>query len=421
MPVTRDLRASGIAVDVHDPDPQVDAIDGVLPSAVLAPRTAEAVAATLAWGSSRRLSLVLRGSGTKLGWGRPPARFDAILDLRHLNRVIAHRHGDLTVTAEAGVALGELNRALAAHRQWLPLDPPFADRATVGGLLATNDSGPARHRFGTPRDLVIGIHLATPDGRVTKAGGQVVKNVAGYDLSKLVSGSFGNLAAIVAATFKLTPLAAASATLVVNAIDAAQLAGIVTAIATSQLEPAALEVRAVRPPGAAKVSTSCLILFASLAASVDAQIAEARARVNATGVGADLVTGDAERTMWDDHRSGLWSAPGAIVRVSWLPADLREVIALLESLAPTAAVEMIGRGGIGAGLIRIGGDVTVQAAAVDQLREARTVGNVVVVRAATELKALADVWGTMPNARLLAAVKRELDPNDTLGGGRGPL
>jgi glycolate oxidase FAD binding subunit len=415
-----DLSAAGIDADVCDPDPQRDAIDGVLPSAVVAPRTAEAVAATLAWASSQRLSLVLRGGGTKLGWGRPPARLDAILDLRHLNRVVAHRHGDLTVTVEAGAALGDLNRALAAHGQWLPLDPPFADRATVGGLLATNDSGPARHRFGTPRDLVIGIHLATTDGRLAKAGGQVVKNVAGYDLSKLVSGSCGSLAAIVAATFKLTPLAAASATLVVDATDAEQLAGIVTTIATSQLEPVMLEVRAQRPPGAAKVSSSCLILFASLAASVDAQIAEARARVNAIGASADLVTGDAERILWSDHRSRLWSVPGAIVRVSWLPGDLRGFVALLASLEPTAALEMIGRAGVGAGLIRIDGEVTAQAAAIRQLRESKTAGNVVLVRAATELKALVDVWGLTPNARLLAAVKRELDPNDTLGADRGP-
>ena len=416
-----DLIAAGLDADVRDPDPLRDTIDGMLPSAVVAPRTAEAVAATLAWASSQRLSLVLRGGGTKLGWGRPPARLDAILDLRDLNRVVAHRHGDLTVTVEAGAALGDLNRSLAAPGQWLPLDPPFADRATVGGLLATNDSGPARHRFGTPRDLVIGIHLATTDGRLAKAGGQVVKNVAGYDLSKLMSGSFGSLAAIVAATFKLTPLAATSATLVVDATDAEQLAGVVTTIATSQLEPVMLEVRAQRPSGAAKVSTSCLILFASLAASVDAQIAEARARVTAIGAAADLVTGDAGQVLWNDHRGRLWSAPGAIVRASWLPRDLRDVVALLTSLEPTAALEMIGRAGVGAGLIRIDGEVTAQAAAVRQLRESKTVGNVVVVRAATELKALVDVWGLTPNARLLAAVKRELDPNDTLGGGRGPL
>jgi glycolate oxidase FAD binding subunit len=333
---------------------------------------------------------------------------------------VAHRHGDLTVTVEAGATLGDLNRALAAHGQWLPLDPPFADRATVGGLLATNDSGPARHRFGTPRDLVIGIHLATADGRLAKAGGQVVKNVAGYDLSKLMSGSFGSLAAIVAATFKLTPLAATSATLVVDATDAEQLARVVTTIAASQLEPVMLEVRAQCPPGPARVSTSFLIRFASLAASVDAQIAEARARVNAIDAAADLVTGDAEQVLWNDHRGLLWSEPGAIVRLSWLPGDLRNVVALLASLEPTAALEMIGRVGVGAGLIRIDGEVTAQAAAIRQLRESQTVGNVVVVRAATELKAVVDVWGLTPNARLLEAVKRELDPNDTLGAGRGP-
>src|SRR5204863_193326 len=120
---------------------------------------------------------------------------------------------------EGGAALADVNRALAPHRQWLPLDPPFAERATIGGILATNDSGPLRHRYGTPRDVVIGVQLATTDGVLSKAGGRVVKNVAGYDLSKLVCGSFGSLAAIVSATFKLAPRAAASKTVVVDVPD----------------------------------------------------------------------------------------------------------------------------------------------------------------------------------------------------------
>ena len=147
--------------------------------------------------------------------------------------------GDLTVTVEAGALLGDLNRTLAAHGQWLPLDPFFGDRATIGGLLATNDSGPHRHRFGTPRDLVIGVRLATVDGRLAKAGGQVVKNVAGYDLSKLVSGSFGGLAAIVSATFKLSPAPPASGTVLIGPLDSGTVARIAAVMASSQLEPVA--------------------------------------------------------------------------------------------------------------------------------------------------------------------------------------
>ena len=152
---------------------------------VIEPATAADVAAALRHASDERQSVVIRGAGTKSDWGRPAGHIDVFLDMKRLNRVLAHQHGDLTAIIEAGATLHDVNHALARHGQWLPLDPPFAEHATIGGILATNDSGPLRHRYGTPRDLVIGIQLATTDGLLSKAGGQVVKNVAGYDLSKL--------------------------------------------------------------------------------------------------------------------------------------------------------------------------------------------------------------------------------------------
>jgi len=207
------------------------------------PATAEELAAALRRASDQRQSMVIRGAGTKMDWGRTPQRVDAILSTRRLNRLLAHAHGDLTATIEAGATLAEANETLARRGQWLPLDPPFADRATIGGILATNDSGPLRHRFGTPRDLVIGVQLATTDGTLAKAGGQVVKNVAGYDLSKLVCGSFGSLAAIVSATFKLAPLPSASKTIVIEAPDVDTLGQIVRDVMSSQLESIALGAR----------------------------------------------------------------------------------------------------------------------------------------------------------------------------------
>ncbi len=192
-----------------------DAIDGVLPRLIVEPDSAEGLAAALAAASREGRATVLRGGGTKLGWGRVPTGVDLLLTTSRLNSLLVHRHGDLTATVGAGVTLATLNETLAEHGQWLPLDSAFDD-ATIGGILATNDAGPLRHRYGTPRDLLIGIRLALADGRIVKAGGNVVKNVAGYDLGKLVSGSFGCLAAIVDATFKLLPRPQASATLTVT-------------------------------------------------------------------------------------------------------------------------------------------------------------------------------------------------------------
>ena len=298
------------------------------------------------------------GGGTKRSWGRVPERLDVNVGLRRLDRVLDHRQGDLTVSVEAGLTLRRLNEALALRGQQLPLDPPYADRATIGGLLATNDSGPARHRFGTPRDLVIGVQLATTDGRLAKAGGQVVKNVAGYDLSKLISGSFGTLAAIVSATFKVSPLPAASKTLV---IEGAPRRRARASRGRHLEEPArAGGIRGSCPSrrGRARHEIRCLVRFASLPEVVDEQVKDAAALVGASGVSCRIVGEDAERRLWQAHSvSGDVSAGAAIVRASWLPANLApRRWRCSTKWARQRGIAMIGRAAVGAGLIRIAGE-----------------------------------------------------------------
>jgi len=389
------------------------AVDVVKDIPTIEPDTADELAATLRRASDARQSIVLRGAGTKMDWGRPPRRVDAIVSTRRLDRVLAHQHGDLTATIEAGATLRDVNEALARHGQWLPLDPPFADRATIGGILATNDSGPLRHRFGTPRDLVIGVQLATTDGTLAKSGGQVVKNVAGYDLSKLMCGSFGSLAAIVSATFKLAPRPVASKTIVVQVPDVDTLARIIRDVMGSQLEPIAFEFRASSIGREALAERSIMLRFASVPAAVDAQIDQVRA-LGATSV----VDGDDERRAWEEHSRRLWDAPGAIVRASWLPADFSAT----SNGSATGITEIIGRAAVGSGLIRIDGDARAQASAIDALRQSPSFRNVVIVRGSDELKSLADVWGPhVDRERLFASLKRALDPNGILNAGRGPL
>ena len=404
----------------------------------LQPATADEVAAALRQASDARQSIVIRGGGTKSEWGRPAGRVDAVLDMRGMNRILAHEHGDMTATIEAGATLRDVNEALARHGQTLPLDPPFAGRATIGGLLATNDSGPLRHRYGTPRDQVIGIQLATTDGVLSKAGGQVVKNVAGYDLSKLITGSFGSLAAIVSATFKLAPLPAASKTMTIGVADAAALGDIVRTMMSSQLEPVAFEVvsrRSTRnagstqhntiPAGSASSALNVVIRFASLPVVVDAQIAQATAGLKACTTSIDVLDGDAERALWRAHATEIWDAPGAVVRASWLPADGAAGISELERImtGPNACTSSLtGRAAIGAGLIRIDGDTAAQVAGVEQLRASRVFGNVVIARGSAELKTLVDVWGSHGGRQpLFDALKRAFDPHGVLNAGRGPL
>jgi glycolate oxidase FAD binding subunit len=414
------------------PDPVGPAAVG---PAVVRPGSGVEVAAALRRAADARQSLVIRGGGTKSDWGRTPGRVDAILDMRGLNRVLEHQHGDMTATIEAGATLRDVNRALAQHGQWVPLDPPHADEATIGGILATNDSGPLRHRYGTPRDLVIGVQLATTDGVLSRAGGRVVKNVAGYDLGKLVTGSFGSLAAIVSATFKLSPLPTASTTLQLDVPDAAALAQVVRTVMASQLEPIAFDLAKRRStqkpqspqnppqnsfsPEAASSANSALtvvIRFASLPTVVHAQIEEARARLKACTTYAGILEGDAELSVWREHAQWLWTGDAAIVRASWLPAHIAGIVDELDTL------ELVGRAAVGAGLIRIDGDADTQACAIERLRASAVLGNIVIVRGSAALKARVDVWGSAGDRQpLFDSLKRALDPHNVLNAGRGPL
>lgn len=392
-----------------------DRIDGVRPRLVVEPRTGDEVAALLAWAAQERLTVVVRGGGTKLGWGRVPTPIDLLVSMRGLHRVLAHEHADLTATVEAGATLEELNAALGRHGQWLPVDGA-GDQTTVGGAVATNDAGPLRHRYGTPRDLLIGIRLATADGRLVKAGGNVVKNVAGYDLGKLVSGSFGSFAAIVSATFKLLPVPASSHTLSATFDDRDAAAAAVARMTASQLEPVAVELVGRK----ASAPYRLLVRFATSPAAAAAQVEQARTLAG----GGELLTGDAEASLWRRYQGRASASAGTVIRLRWLPAALPQVLALVEEMdEPRGSIELVAQAGAGTGLVRIDGGVDWQASIVDRLR-ARTddVADVTIQDAPPEVKAMVDAWGPPgPAAAVLSAIKRALDPAGILNANRGPV
>jgi len=395
------------------PGTAADAVDGVVPAWVAEPATADELAQALAHASRERLSTVLRGNGTKLGWGRVPVSVDLVVSTARLDGLVAHRHGDLTATVQAGMRLEALNDELARHGQCLPVESAFPG-TTIGGLVATNESGPLRHRVGTPRDLLIGVRLATADGRLVKAGGTVVKNVAGYDLGKLMSGSFGTLAAIVEASFKLHPVPRASTTLLAAYAEPHALVRDVRAVADSQLELAAFDL-AVSDADGLRV----LARLASSPAATDAQVASAGRLLE----GATAVTGDAERTLWTGHVRRPWAGGGTVVRLSWLPSALPDVLAQVEALrrAPCGPVTMAARLS-GAGLLHLAGDPTDAARAVVDLRAHGALGHVVVLRAPRQVKDAVDVWGPeLSSAGAARALKRMFDPAGILNAGRGPV
>ena len=225
------------------------------------------------------------------------------LTVAGLNRILEHDPGDLTCTVEAGVRLSELRAALAASGQRLSLDPP--GDPTIGALLAQNLSGPLRHRFGAPRDLVLGVTLVLADGTIASAGGKVVKNVAGYDLARLVCGSRGRLALIGRASFRLHPLPRATRTLVVETDDVAAVA---TWLLRSQLQPSALDVL---HPG------SVMVLFEGSEPAVAAQVAAAQASVGGT---------DSDAAVWEESRRRQAAARG---RLRFVPGDLATTLEAL--------------------------------------------------------------------------------------------
>jgi glycolate oxidase FAD binding subunit len=382
-----------------------------MPREIVEPVSAEDVAAVLASASKQRTAVVIRGGGTKIGWGRTPSSVDVVLSTTRLNAVVAHDHADLTATVQAGARLDEVNHVLARHGQWLPIESAF-DESTIGGAIATNDSGPLRHRYGTPRDLLIGVRLALTDGRLIKAGGNVVKNVAGYDIGRLMSGSHGSLAAIVSATFKLSPLAAATETLVATFERADALVAAVSAITSSQLEPAALEVR-----------PYCLLLkFESTRSALDTYVQRARALMQSTD--SQVVSSQSEVDLWREHIRAPWRSPGMVVRFAWPPASLGVVLTFVEELRNSVAdVELIGRAALGSGLLRIGADIRVQRNIVERMRSRSDIfRHVVVLRAEPSLKQQLDVWGPLGDAGSLgASVKNALDPSGILNAGRGPV
>lgn len=396
------------------PGTAADRVDGEVPPEVSEPESPEAFAAALAHASSARRSTVIRGGGTKLSWGRPPATVDLVVSTARLNRLIAHRHGDLTVTVQAGMRLRDLNAALSGERQWLPIDSAFAE-ATVGGIVATNDAGPSRHRHGTPRDLVIGMTLALTDGRLVKAGGTVVKNVAGYDLGKLMSGSHGSLAGIADVTFKLVPIPQTSATLLATYADAAALARDVAALDMTQIEPAAFDLAV----GLGESPFQLRLRIATSPAARDAQIAAARALVSGTST---IVSDVAESAAWDEQIQAPWHGD-ATVRFSWLPSRLVQVLGLLSEIQRADGVRAVFAGrAAGAGAAALSGEPRSLAAAVGRLRASADVAHVVVLRGSRDLKQLVDVWGPERSSdRAARALKTMFDPAGVLNAGRGPI
>ena len=353
------------------------------------PTSTAEVADVLRDAAARGRTVVARGSGTKQTWGLPVAA-DLVVDLSGMDRVLDHQAGDLIVDTEAGARLADVQALVGKERQRLALDETVAG-ASIGGTIATNASGPQRLLSGTARDLLIGVTVVRADGVVAKAGGRVVKNVAGYDLGKLMVGSYGTLAIVTEAVFRLHPEPEVRRWVTVPVADPLRVHELVHAVVHSQAVPWAVEVD----------DGSLSVLLGGRPDGVAARASAVQARIG--GDVSDIPPDGWGRYPWVEGETGL--------KVTFVLSGLAEVLAALAEAGARV------RGSAGAGVVYAALAVPDQ---LERLREVASAhgGTVVVVDAPDEVKASVDVWGPVPALALMRRVKEQFDPDHRLAPGR---
>jgi glycolate oxidase FAD binding subunit len=409
--------------DLVQPAPPGTAVDGVPVARVARPASVEEASQVLRAAADDGLAVAFAGGGSKLGLGNPPERADLLVSTERLDQVLEHVAGDLVVRAQAGVRLADLQERLAPAGQWLALDPPEPS-ATLGGVMAANASGPRRLRYGTVRDLIIGVTVVLADGTVARAGGKVVKNVAGYDLAKLFCGSLGTLGMVAEVIFRLHPLPAAAAVVTV-AVDTPVRAGeAVQRLLRSTLEPSAVELTVDEWGWPARLT----VVFEGIEPGVEAQAAAAVELLAQVGDAAVAGPGETDAAL---HQLGALPFEKAelALKATFPPADLPAVLAELRGGLGRWAGQVSAHAASGvlwlASAAREGqlrdGEIprVVEAIAGTRERLVARGGSLVVVKSPPELKGTVDAWGPAGDAlELMRRVKERFDPDRRMSPGR---
>jgi len=394
-----------------------DAILGVSPKEVFSPSTVQDAAAFLEEKARASASVGFVGGGTALGLGRPPRRLDAVLRTERLTRIVEHAPSDQIIAVEAGLTLAALQRAVRAHGQRLALDPPLPERRTIGGLVATNAFGARRTRYGSLRDLIIGVSLVRADGALAKGGGKVVKNVAGFDLPKMMVGSLGTLGLVATVTFRLHPLPDTDATLLIRALTARGVRDLVTAMRGAQLEPVAVAALS------AEKGFELGIRFEGFEEGVKEQVDRTLALVAKSATACDVLDEAAAAAFWARHDAARTAGP-LRAKVAMLPSAFEEfferVFPALRAALSEAAFAVYPTLGISF-LSGVPSDDVAAAAAIAAVRDflAPTGGSLVLEEAPDGVRAHVDPWGPPPASfALMRELKDRLDPESRLNPGR---
>jgi len=416
-------------------------VDGVRPSAAVRPGAANEVAELVKLAVAEKLAVIPMGARTKLGIGMPPARYDLAIDMTRLDRVISYDPGDLTLSVEAGIPLAKLATTLAEHKQFLPLEVPFYERATIGGTLAASGvDSPLRQMYGTARDFVLGMEFVTGDGALAKSGGRVVKNVSGYDLHKLMLGAIGSLGIMTRVNFKTFPLPAESRVWLAGFTRAEDAFTFAHTIRKSPLAPRTLEI--FDTPAAA-----------ILAAQIPVDRTEWNVAISAAGNGRVLerIEGDLQDESHGANAAAFRALDGSavdslltatrefsaltanrftdsvIARVTMLPTQIAETVRTLKNIAAElhlpCAVFARGVGVIYFALLPTQRDATTMARLAQCAKEivsgAGKNNRGMILRSPLELKREMNVWGTPgEDFPLMQRVKQAFDPHGIFAPGR---
>ena len=407
--------------------------DGYVPKVVVLPASVQEIQDILRFASDRNLSVMPAGAGTKLSIGNLPQKVDIVLATTRLNSVVEYEPADLTVTVEAGIRLDALQTVLAQHRQYLALDPPFADRCTLGGIVATNVSGSLRVRYGTARNQVLGLRVVHANGTVVKSGGKVVKNVAGYDLNKLYIGAFGTLGIITEVTLKLSPIPAREAILVTAFENTQDAVGTGLSIVGSQLLPmfVNLFINADIGMGAAADARKPMLAigFGGDPETVAWQLKQGQGIMEQNGgLGVTITEGESRAHLQETIRefpAQDTDTEAVIAKLNLRRTDIAAFAAQIVEVPWARDVQMMAL--LGSGVlylaIPVASDTDFQELAdtLTQLRQSAIAaqGNLIIETAPPELKQRIDVWGDIGDTlSLMKQVKERFDAEGLLNPGR---
>ena len=428
--------------------------DGHVPKAVVLPASVQEMQDVLQFATKQGLSIMPAGAGTKLGIGNLPQKVDIVLATTRLNSVVEYEPADLTVTVKAGIRLKHLQTELAQHRQYLAMNPPYAERCTIGGIVSANASGSSRLRHGTARNQVLGLRVVRPDGTIVKSGGKVVKNVAGYDLNKLYIGAFGTLGIITEVTLKLSPIPARQAILTADFQNVQEAADTGLAIVGSQALPmfVNLFINAENPQLRVNKSPTPLELtrhhretkwndaqgsivkklvvgFGGDPETVSWQLTQCQEMMEQNGaIGVEVIEGESQQHLQEavqEFPADKRNTEIVITKLNLKRTDIAGIALQIVDAEWARDVQMMTL--LGSGVlyltIPVASDTDFQtlADALTQLRQSvmAVQGNLIIETAPPELKRHIDVWGSVETTLpLMKQIKAKFDPEGLLNPGR---